>query len=120
VTSHVRAEPHNVSMENTHVQTTEAATNKPVMRFRNRLVTAAVWQNAVSDGVMHTVTFDRAYRVGDDWRTSTSFAAQDLVALAKVALEAHTWISRQQSASWAAELPERDGGAVHDEPGRDE
>jgi hypothetical protein len=73
------------------------------MRFRNRLVTAAVWENPVADGLMHTVTFDRTYRAGEEWRTSTSFAGRDLISLAKVALEAHSWIGKQTTSTRAAE-----------------
>ena len=96
----------------------EASVTRPVQRFRNRLVTAAVWENQIPDGVMYSVTFDRTYRFGDEWRTSTSFASQDLVALAKVALEAHTWIGRQRSASHVAEASDGTEALAADEPDR--
>ena len=76
--------------------------NRPVHTIRYGTIRAAVWRNVVDLGAasreMYGVTFSRSYRDGDNqWKDSTSFGIDDLLVLAKVADEAHTWIARQKS-----------------------
>ena len=54
-----------------------------------------VWANETAQGVRHNVTFSRLYRDGDEWKTSDSFGRDDVLILAKVADQAHTWIFEQ-------------------------
>ena len=44
---------------------------------------------------MFNVTFERSYKDGEEWRTTNSFGRDDLLKLAKLADEAHSWITRQ-------------------------
>lgn len=74
----------------------------PTHTIRYGVVRAAIWRNVVDNGnasrPMYNVTFSRSYKDGDNnWKDSTSFSADDLLLLAKVADEAHTWIARQRS-----------------------
>jgi hypothetical protein len=47
---------------------------------------------------MYCVTFGRRYKDNENrWQESSSFGLDDLLLLAKVADEAHTWIARQWS-----------------------
>jgi hypothetical protein len=64
----------------------------PVHEVRIGLIKAAIWANQTEDGIRHNVTFERSYRDGEDWKTTTSFGRDDLLALAKVADLAHSWI----------------------------
>ena len=41
------------------------------------------------------MTFERSYHDGEAWRSSNSFGRDDLLKLAKVADQAHSWITRQ-------------------------
>ena len=56
--------------------------SKPVKVFRLRGVSASVFENhAKSNGqdiVFHKVSVQRAYRDGDEWKTTTSFSRDDL------------------------------------------
>jgi hypothetical protein len=70
--------------------------NKPVREIRIGRIRAAIWENETQNGSLHNVTFSRSYRDGETWKSSTSFARDDLLLVAKVADMAHTWIYQQQ------------------------
>ena len=70
---------------------------RPVHEVRIGLIRAAVWANSTRDAVIHNVTFERRYRDGEEWKSTNSFGRDDLLKLAKVADEAHSWISQQSS-----------------------
>jgi hypothetical protein len=68
---------------------------RPVHEVRLGAIKAAIWRNDTANGPRHNVTFGRLYREGDQWRSTESFGRDDLLVLAKVADQAHTWISVQ-------------------------
>ena len=70
----------------------EPAKARPVHEVRIGLIKAAIWANTVEDTVRHNVTFERSYKDGEEWKTTTSFGRDDLLTLAKVADLAHSWI----------------------------
>lgn len=70
----------------------EAPRKKPVQEVRLGMIKAAIWENLVGDQVRHNVTFTRIYKTDNDWKNSDSFGRDDLLVLAKVADQAHTWI----------------------------
>ncbi len=70
----------------------EIKTAAPVHEVRIGLIKAAIWANQMDDGVRHNVTFERSYKNGEEWKTTTSFGRDDLLTLSKVADLAHTWI----------------------------
>jgi hypothetical protein len=72
--------------------TQEPRNAPPVHEVRIGLIKAAIWANKTDDGVRHNVTFERSYRDGEEWKTTSSFGRDDLLVLAKVADLAHTWI----------------------------
>ena len=67
-------------------------TNKPVHEIRMGAVKAAVWENQTEAGIRHNVTIQRLYKDGDDWKTTESFGRDDLLLVAKVVDQAHSWI----------------------------
>jgi len=67
----------------------------PVQRFSFGSVKVAIWANETKKGVMHTVTTSRSYREGDVWKNSSSFSGEDLLSLAKLLDQAHSWIAQQ-------------------------
>lgn len=69
--------------------------NKPVHEIRLGVVKAAIWPNDTKHGTRYSVTFQRLYKDGDDWKTSDSFGRDELPLVAKVADLAHTWIYRE-------------------------
>lgn len=87
-------------------QDTELRFARPVHEVRIGLVRGAVWANRGENGLRYHVTFDRRYRHDEEWKTATSFGRNDLLTLAKVANEAHSWITAQRPAnSEKAEVP---------------
>jgi hypothetical protein len=77
--------------------------NRPVHTIRYGAIQAAVWRNIVDNGnasrPMYSVTFSRSYRDGNEkWKDSASFGVDDLLLVAKVADEVHSWIAHQKSA----------------------
>lgn len=71
---------------------TQNAKNRPVKQIRYGGVKALVWRNETQNGPMYNVTVGRLYREGEEWKTSSSFNVEDLPALAKALLDAHTWV----------------------------
>jgi len=71
----------------------------PVHEVRIGLIKAAIWANNTEDGLWHNVTFERSYRDGEEWKSTTSFGRDDLLVLAKVADMAHSWILNPDKAA---------------------
>ncbi len=71
--------------------------NKPVHSIRLGAIKAAIWENSVGDTIRHNVTVCRIYKDGDQWKNADSFGRDDLLVLAKVADQAHTWICEHRS-----------------------
>lgn len=76
----------------------EQTKKRPVHEVRIGAVKAAIWRNDSSNGPWYAVTFERVYKDGDEWKSTASFGRDDLLALAKVSDQAHTWILEQDTA----------------------
>jgi hypothetical protein len=70
--------------------------NKPIHEVRLGAIKASVWKNQTESGVWHNVTLSRIYKDGDQWKSTNSFGRDDLLLVAKVANEAHSWICKCQ------------------------
>ncbi|MHC1767222.1 MAG: hypothetical protein AB9869_23575 [Verrucomicrobiia bacterium] len=68
---------------------------KPIHEVRLGFIKAAVWKNETEAGVRYNVTFSRLYKDGDTWNSTESFGRDDLLLLAKVADQTHSWIFAQ-------------------------
>lgn len=69
----------------------------PIKKIRVGLVTVSIWENLHQKGAFYNATFDRAYKDGDTWKSTQTFGADDLLALAKAADLAHTDILARQT-----------------------
>ena len=81
----------------THMETTSAETHakgsQPVAKVRIGLITGSIWQRVSQEGTFYAVSFERRYRDKEGhWQTSHSFDTEDLLALAKLADQAHSRI----------------------------
>ncbi|MCA9234563.1 MAG: hypothetical protein KDA44_03800 [Planctomycetales bacterium] len=72
-----------------------AAKTGPVEEIRLGPVKAAIWENETAVGRRYNVTVCRLYKDEDQWKQTDSFGRDDLLLLAKVVDQAHTWISAQ-------------------------
>lgn len=71
------------------------AANRPVHEIRLGRLKGTIWANSSETGVRHNTTFSRIYKDGDEWKDSDSFGREDLLLLAKLANQVHTWICEQ-------------------------
>ena len=69
--------------------------DKPAHQVRLGSIKAAIWKNDTGSGVRFNTTFSRLYRDGETWQSTDSFGRDDLLLLAKVADQAHSWICEQ-------------------------
>jgi hypothetical protein len=67
----------------------------PAKEVRLGSIKATIWRNNTSNGFRHNGTFSRLYKEGEEWRSNDSFGRDDLLVLAKVADQAHSWICEQ-------------------------
>ena len=73
--------------------------NQPVHTIRIGCVNMAFWKNiGGSHGHWYTVTIERLYKNDDGkgWKSTRTFRSQDLLALAKLADLAHTWMMEKE------------------------
>jgi hypothetical protein len=74
-------------------QSTETA-KPPVAKLRVGLLNASIWERVTDNGTFHSVSFERRYRDAQgNWQSTHSYGADDLLALAKLADQAHTQIA---------------------------
>jgi len=83
-------------------QSTESA-KPPVAKLRLGLLNASIWERVTDKGTFHSVTFERRYRdANGEWHSTHSYDASDLLALAKLADQAHSRILELRPAKAAA------------------
>ena len=75
----------------------EPSSNQPVHAIRHRNLKASVWRNQTETGPMYNVTVTRSYREGDAWHDSHSFGYDDLMNVAKLLYDAHSFITAERS-----------------------
>ena len=74
---------------------------KPTHEVRLGAIKAAVWRNKTETGdTRFSVKLSRIYKDGDAWKSTEHFGRDDLLPLAKVADQVHSWIHQQEQ--WAA------------------
>jgi hypothetical protein len=82
---------------------------KPAAKVTLHPVSAAIWRNQNPNGVFYSVTFERSFK--DDagkWQSSSTFNANDLLLLAKVADQAHSEIFKLRANDRQAHQPDED------------
>lgn len=68
----------------------------PAHKLRCNNLTVTIWRNSSENGPYYTVNPRRSYRKGDDiWRDTDSLGYDDLLTMAKLLDEAHSWISER-------------------------
>lgn len=75
--------------------------NLPVHTVRHRNIKATIWRNQTENGPMYNVTVARSYKDGEEWHDSHSFGYDDLMNLAKVLYDAHSYISNLRAQEFA-------------------
>jgi hypothetical protein len=76
---------------------------RPIHEVRLGFVKAAIWKNETDAGPRYNATVSRLYKDKDEqWKSTESFGRDDLLVLAKVADQAHSWIYAQAQEDNAA------------------
>jgi hypothetical protein len=104
-----RNKPRQPSPRPTTAESTSAepAANRPAKEFRHRNQRATIWKNVTDKGVMYNVTLTRMYREGEQRKDSQSFGFDDLMNLAKLLADAHSYISVAREGDFVATKNER-------------
>ncbi len=86
--------------------------SQPAQKIRNGCLSVTIWRNVNEKGTFYSVTPSRGYKVGDEtWKETDSLGFDDLLAMANLLNQAHSWIveakradakSRKESAQAAA------------------
>ncbi len=79
------------------------ANQTPIAEVRTGSIKATIWKNATENGARFNVTFDRLYKDGDKWKSTSTFGRDDLLLLAKVANQALSRIFQLQQEDPPAE-----------------
>ena len=78
--------------------TQEASKQRPAQTIRYGRLKATVWRQESDKGPWYSVALARTYRdQAGNWQSSGSFGRDDLLVLAKLADQAHSWIHRQMA-----------------------
>jgi hypothetical protein len=73
--------------------------SSPAHKLRIGVLQATIWRNTSEKGTWYSVTPSRSYKQGDEtWRETDSLGFDDLLAMAKLLDQAHTWIAKQMQA----------------------
>jgi len=68
----------------------------PVHELRMGLIKASIWENNTKQGANYVVTIIRLFKNGSEWKESTRFYRDDLLVVAKLLDQAHSWIFCKQ------------------------
>jgi hypothetical protein len=72
---------------------------KPAHKLRMGVLQVTIWRNTGDKGNWYSVIPTRSYKQGDDiWKETDSLGFDDLLTMAKLLDQAHTWIMHQQAA----------------------
>lgn len=70
--------------------------NQPIHRIRIGTASVAIFENKTDENqTFYNTQFDRSYRSGDEWKHTRSFGKDDLLVVAKLADQAHSWITEK-------------------------
>lgn len=76
-------------------ETTQQAKQRPVHEVKAGMAKAAIWRNETSSGPRYSVTFQRLYKDGENWKTTASFNPRDLIDLVECVVFAAKWIREE-------------------------
>jgi hypothetical protein len=71
----------------------------PAHKFRFGSLQVTIWRNTGEKGAWYTVVPSRSFKTGDDaWKDSSQLRFDDLLIMAKLLDQAHTYIANQLKA----------------------
>jgi hypothetical protein len=80
--------------------------SSPAHKLRIGVLQVTIWRNVSDRGNWYSVTPSRGYKQGDDtWKETDSLGFDDILVMAKLLDQAHTWIVAQMQANSKARKP---------------
>ncbi len=83
-------------------QENERAQGKPAHEIRRGAIKALIWANDSENGRFYRFTLARLYKDGDNWKSSSSFGAQDIPKLSGVLMQLEDWLTEHAQNTSAA------------------
>jgi len=80
----------------------ETNMSQPAHKFRDGTLQVTIWRNPGEKGTWYSVIPSRSYKKGDDWNETESLGFDDLLAMAKLLNQAHSWIVEAKKADTKA------------------
>ncbi|MBI2598559.1 MAG: hypothetical protein HYW50_05195 [Candidatus Diapherotrites archaeon] len=78
--------------------------NFPVHRISVGGIQVAIWENESKEGkTFNTVTLDRRYKVGEEWKSTNSFKVNDLPKASLALQKAFEYLSLKETGAQAAQ-----------------
>ncbi len=78
-------------------ETSQQPKQRPVHEVKAGMAKAAIWRNETEKGPRYSVTFQRLYKDGDSWKSTSSFNPRDLLDLIECSVFAAKWIREETS-----------------------
>ncbi len=83
---------------------TQGPKQRPAQTIRQGRLKVTIWRQESDKGPWYSVVPSRTYRdQSEQWQSSSSFGRDDLLLLAKLLDQAHTWICRELAKNAASE-----------------
>jgi hypothetical protein len=68
------------------------SSEKPIHEMRVGKIKAAIWADPTDQGTRHNVSLARLYMGEESWRSSDTFAREDIPLLIKLLVTAYDWM----------------------------
>ena len=86
--------------------------SQPAHKIRIGTLQVTIWRNPGEKGNWYSVIPSRSYKKGDEtWKETDSLGFDDLMTMAKLLDQAHTWIARQMQADSKARKAREDANS---------
>ena len=72
--------------------------SQPAHKLRDGALQVTIWRNPTEKGVFYSVNPVRGYKKGDAWKETESLGFDDLLPMAKLLNQAHSWIVEAKKA----------------------
>lgn len=73
--------------------------SSPAHKIRLGVLQVTIWRNTSDKGTWYSVQPSRSYKQGDEtWKETDSLGFDDLLTMAKLIDQAHSWIAKQMQA----------------------
>lgn len=95
----------------------EAPKQRPAFECRYGRLRATIWKQESDKGPWYTVVLTRSYQDQQgEWHSAQSFGRDDLLVVAKLCDQAHTWIHREMAKNAKAAAPGTDPANGNEPP----